>query len=43
MNEDIFVQVPKSQFASDMLDKFLSVALFFDRFSIYTLYLLTQM
>lgn len=43
MNKHVFVQVPKSQFASDELDKFQVVALFFYRFSIYTFYLLTLM
>lgn len=29
VNKDVFVQVPKSQFASGVLDKFQTIALFF--------------
>lgn len=43
VNKDVFVQVPKSQFANDVLDKFQAVALFFYRFSINTFYFLTLM
>lgn len=37
VNKDVFVQVSKSQFVNDLLDKFQAVAFFFPyRFSIYT-------